>query len=397
MKKYDSIKLGDKAELTHLITKNDISKFVELTGDDNRLHIDEDYAKNTYFKKPVVHGMLGASFISTIIGTKLPGDGALWYSQNLEFLLPVRIGDEITIKAEVIKKNERINSVELRTDIYNQNKQKVTTGISKVKIIDQLDENPSLNEEISKNKIKTALVIGATGGIGEATCLKLSRDGFNIIIHYHKNIKRANYIYKELINDNKKTLIVNSNIQKIDELKEMFSKIYRKFDSVDVIINCSAPSFDYIGFEDLDIKTIQKQIDVNIIGSFNLVKCVLPTMIKNKYGKIINISSQVVDYPTAKLLHYTTAKSALEGFTKSLAIELAPKGIRVNLVSPGMTDTDLISDVPEKTKMITAAQTPLRKLAKPKDIANTISFLSSEDSDHITGETIRVNGGQIMK
>ena len=123
------LKLVIGAEIKHKITKKDIDKFVDLTGDDNKLHIDEDYAKKTSFKKPVVHGMLGASFISTIIGTKLPGDGALWFSQTLNFLLPVRVGDEIVIK-EVIK-NDRDKSIELSTEIFNQNFQKVTSGISK--------------------------------------------------------------------------------------------------------------------------------------------------------------------------------------------------------------------------------------------------------------------------
>ena len=86
MKNYEEINIGDAAEIKHTITQSDIEKFVELTGDDNKLHVDEDYASTTSFKKPVAHGMLGASFISTIIGTKLPGDGALWYAQNLEFL-----------------------------------------------------------------------------------------------------------------------------------------------------------------------------------------------------------------------------------------------------------------------------------------------------------------------
>ena len=105
MKKFDTIKIGDNAELIHTITETDINLFVELTGDDNKLHVDTDYAATSSFKKPIAHGMLGASFISTLIGTKLPGDGALWYAQNLEFLQPVRIGDELRITAEVIDKN----------------------------------------------------------------------------------------------------------------------------------------------------------------------------------------------------------------------------------------------------------------------------------------------------
>ena len=112
MKKYIDINVGDVETLVHTITKEDIQKFVDLTGDDNRLHLDEKFASTTHFKKPVVHGMLGASFISTIIGTKLPGDGALWFSQSLEFLLPVRIGDVLTIKAEVLKKNDREQVIE---------------------------------------------------------------------------------------------------------------------------------------------------------------------------------------------------------------------------------------------------------------------------------------------
>ena len=101
---------------------------MDLSGDDNKLHVDKAFAARTSFKKPVVHGMIGASFISTVIGTKLPGDGALWYSQTLDFLLPVRIGDMITVVAEVIKKNDRERSIELDVRIFNQNRQIVTGG-----------------------------------------------------------------------------------------------------------------------------------------------------------------------------------------------------------------------------------------------------------------------------
>ncbi len=192
MNKFKSIKVGDKAELTHTITQSDIDKFVELTGDDNKLHIDREYASKTTFKKPVVHGMLGASFISTIIGTKLPGDGSLWFSQNLEFLLPVRLGDEITVKAKVVKKIEKMQIIELITDIYNQDKQKVTSGTAQVKIIEQEQLAPEKNKARAIKRV--ALIIGGTGGIGKATCLQLAKDGFDIAVHYHKNKELAEKI-----------------------------------------------------------------------------------------------------------------------------------------------------------------------------------------------------------
>mgnify|MGYP001411805779 FL=1 len=112
--RFEDISIGLTKSLTHTITQTDLERFVELTGDDNKLHVDKDFAANTSFRKPVVHGMLGASFISTIIGTKLPGDGALWFAQTLEFLLPVRVGDTLTVAAQVVKKNERDRTLENR-------------------------------------------------------------------------------------------------------------------------------------------------------------------------------------------------------------------------------------------------------------------------------------------
>jgi len=392
--KYDSINIGDKAEFKHKITISDVDKFVDLTGDDNKLHINEDYASQTSFKKPVVHGMLGASFISTIIGTKLPGDGALWFSQSLEFLLPVRVGDVITIKAEVIKKIDRTKTIELSTDIFNQHKQKVTSGFSKVKVVDKL--KPLIDKKDKKDRKKVALIIGGTGGIGRAACIQLAADGFDIAIHYNRNKKLAEQIKNEVTKLGRNAIIVSADINVSNQVSEIINLIVRRFDTISVVANCATSGLPNIKFKDLEWDKIQEQIDINIRGSFNLMKSVIPIMEKNKYGKIINITTQAIEKPNADWLHYITAKSALHGFTKALAFELAPKGIRINLISPGMTDTELISNIPEKVKLVTAAQTPLRRIANPKDIAGTISFLASEKSDFITGETIRVNGGQYM-
>ena len=394
MNKYDSIKIGDSAEIVHKITADDVSKFVELTGDDNKLHINEDYASQTSFKKPVVHGMLGASFISTIIGTKLPGDGALWFSQSIEFLLPVRVGDVITIQAEVIKKIDRTKTIELRTDIFNQDKQKVTSGFSKVKMVEKL--KPLIDKEDKYDRKKVALIIGGTGGIGKTTCIQLAADGFDIAIHYNRNKKLAEQIKNDVIKLGRNAIIVSADINDSNQVSEMINLIVRRFDTIGVVANCATSGLPNIKFKDLEWDKIQEQIDINIRASFNLMKSVTPIMEKNKYGKIINISTQAIEKPNADWLHYITAKSALHGFTKALAFELAPKGIRINLISPGMTDTELISNIPEKVKLVTAAQTPLRRIANPKDIAGTISFLASDKSDFITGETIRVNGGQYM-
>lgn len=393
MTRYEKINIGDTAEIKHTISEEDIKKFVDLSGDDNRLHVDKEFASKTSFKKPVAHGMIGASFISTIIGTKIPGDGALWYSQNLEFLLPVRVGDKLTIMAKVLKKIDRQNSIELQTDIFNQHKQKVTAGIAKVKIIE--DEK---KEDIEDQQVeKVALIVGATGGIGFETVKTLAQDNFNLILHYNSNKVKAEQLQVQLQNiTDKKIILVQADLLNKNDINNMFLEINRYFDSITAFVNASTLHFGNIKIANLEWEDMSSQIDINIKANLNLLKNILPLMEVNNYGKIVFLTTQYTEQMPLELIHYITAKSALNGFAKALAVEVASKGIRVNLVSPGMTDTELISDIPEKVKLLTSAKTPLKRLAKPEDIANAINYLISEKSDFLTGETIRVNGGQVM-
>ena len=152
-----------------------------------------------------------------------------------------------------------------------------------------------------------------------------------------------------------------------------------------------------IKLEHLEWDDLQKQLDINIRSNFELVQSVLPGMVKKNRGKFVFLTTEyTVSAPPANFLPYVMAKSALNGFAKSLAVTLAKHDINVNLVSPGMTETNLISDIPEKARMLAAAKTPLRRLAKSSDVANAIGFLVSDDSGYLTGETIRVNGGKVM-
>ena len=393
MKNYEEINIGDTAEIKHTIIQTDIEKFVDLTGDDNKLHVDEDYASTTSFKKPVAHGMLGATFISTIIGTKLPGDGALWYSQNLEFLQPVRVGDELRITAKVIKKIDRTKTIELQTDIYNQHRQKVTTGIAKVKVVEKA--LPKEKEKKTESQ-KTALIIGGTGGIGSAVCIQLAEDGYDIAIHYLKNKTKGNKLKKQIEKLGRKAVIVSGDIISPEDIIEIKEKSMRVIGNISIIVNCSTIPVPNIKFADLEWDDMRAHYDINIKGSFNLLRAFVPDWEKEQFGKFIALTTLYTEQPKSELLSYITGKTALNGFVKALAFELAPKGIRINLVSPGMVDTPLIANVPEKTRLLSAAQTPLRTLATTEDVAGAISFLASDKSNYLIGETIRVNGGQFM-
>jgi 3-oxoacyl-[acyl-carrier protein] reductase len=396
MKRFDEIQIGDFAEIVHTITDADIKKFVDLTGDDNKLHVDKEYASKTSFKKPVAHGMLGASFISTIIGTKIPGDGALWFSQSLEFLMPVRVGDTLTIRGEVIGKNARENVIELKTDIHNQHKQKVTNGTAKVKVVEHEVEKVE-EDKTEEVGLKNALVIGASGGIGEAICQKLAEQGYNIGVHYNSNKSKADALSESLASDTVKAFSIQGDLLTDKGVEQLVEQTERKLGHIDIVINASTVKFSNIKFDKLDWQDIDDHININIKANFLLLKYVVPQMKERKRGKIIFLTTQYTEStPPAELIHYNTAKYALNGFAKSLAVELGPFNVQVNLVSPGMTETELISDVPEKARLVAASKAPLRRLAKPADVANAVAFLASNDSNYITGETIRVNGGQTM-
>ncbi len=393
MGKFENIKVGDVAELEHLVTAEDIDRFVELTGDDNRLHTDPEYAEHTSFKKPVVHGMLGASFISTVIGTQLPGDGALWFAQSLEFLLPVRVGDVLKVRAEVLRKTDRMQTIEMQTDIFNQHRQKVTTGVAKVRIVEpQVKPDPVALQSMPR----VALVIGGSGGIGSAIARMLSADGFDVAVHYFSNELKAQSVVNDIKATGRRAVAVGADIGSEAAIVDMVHKVVRHFGTVTALVYCPTAKTSALNFSDLLWNDFDDHLVKIVRGFFYVTQCVAPLMEAARYGKIILIGSQSVETPSTGWLPYITAKAALVGFGRSLALELAPKGIRVNIVSPGMTDTDLIADVPERLRLLTAAQTPLRRLALPDDVAGAVSFLVSNRSDFLTGETIRVNGGQVM-
>lgn len=393
MLNFDEIKIGDVAELKHVITKKDVLDFATLTGDFNPLHMDENYAKKTLFQEPVVHGMLSASFISTVIGTLLPGGGALWLSQTLEFLRPAHLGDTIRVIATVKQKSQSTRVLILSVIVSNQNGEELIKGESSVKVLEVRDE-----EKIVKpNEKKTVLITGASGGIGAAIAQKLAEAGHAVIVHYHSSVTKADQVVAGILQAGGRAFSFKADIADPDDVRQLFIEIQRQFGSVQTLIHCASPGNTPRSFDRLDWEAMQEQIDVNVKGAFNCAQAVLPTMVEAKSGNLIFIGTTYSDgVPPPQQARYIVAKSALTSLARCLAVEYGPSGIRVNVVAPGMTETGMIADLPDKVKMLTKMQTPLRRLAQPEDIADTIVFLLSSASGHITGHTIRICGGSVM-
>lgn len=395
-KDFEAILVGETHALVKIITEADVRKFVEMTGDDNPLHVNRAYAETTAFKDIVVHGMLGASFISTVIGTKLPGTGALWVSQNMEFLLPVRLGDELTISCTVLKKHERERMLELDTRIVNQNQKVVLTGQGKVKV---LATTAPQSQTVPVARTKVAIVTGGAGGIGKAICLRLARNGYHVVVNYRGQADRAAQIVAEINEAGKaRAIAVQADISSQGGAEKLYQKACQEFGGVSVLVNNASPHINPKAFSATEWGDVQQQIDVQVKGAFLMTRACVPEMSANHWGRIVNITSQVIDSaPSVSWTGYAMAKGALAVFSNYMAAELGPQGITVNCVSPGMCETALIGDISEKAQLMIARQTPLRRLAKPVDVAAAVAYLVSDEAGFVTGDTIAVNGGMAMR
>ena len=389
---FDQLQVGERRQLHKTITEADIRRFVELTGDDNPLHVDPAYASQTPFKDVVVHGMLGASFISTVIGTQLPGPGALWVSQSMEFLLPVRLGDALTVSCTVLKKHARERLLELETLIHNQHQQLVLQGQGKVKLL------PAKAAAAAPPGLSpVAVVTGGAGGIGEAICRRLATDGFQVVLNYRGSRDRALRIVEAIQAAGQHALAVQADISTTEGADSLLAQARRHFGPVGVLVNNASPRIAPKPLADTRWDDLQQHLDVQLKGAFLMSQRCAADMLQRGAGRIVNLGSQAAEgTPPLHWTGYAAAKAALAMFSKSLAAELGPGGVSVNCVAPGMTDTALIGDISEKQQLMAARQTPLRRLARPEDVAAAVAYLVSPAGQFVNGHTLHVNGGMVM-
>ncbi len=397
---FEQIYIGQSFEIAHLITLNDIKSFALLTGDYNPLHVDLDFAKTTLFGKQVVHGMLTASFISTIIGMHIPGPGALWTSQTLNFLHPTYIGDLITVSAKVKAKSHATRMIAIEIEIYNQNKTKLISGESTVRMLD-VPQKKRIPFEMMNNEnlpdSKVILITGGSRGIGAATAKLLASQGHSIVINYIHSEYEANKLTQEIQENHGKAIAIKGDVAIESDVANIFKLTESTYGAINAVVHCASPMPIPQTFEEIEWKTFENHFDVQIKGAYHCAKYALPKMKLVADGAFVFVSSVFAEgVPPSQQTPYVTVKAALSAMARSLAVEYGPKGIRVNVVSPGLTQTEMIANIPDKVKILTKMNTPLRRLADVDDVAETINFLISRAARHITGENIRVCGGEIM-
>jgi len=246
-------------------------------------------------------------------------------------------------------------------------------------------------------KKNAAIITGSSKGIGAEIARKLSKAGYPVVINYLNSKDKAEAVLKEIEKNGGNGFIYQADVTQADQVEKMVLKTLETFGNIEVLVNNAGKNIINKNFQNLEWVDFKSHLDVLLKGAFNTCKYVIPIMEKLGKGKIINITSIYTDgVPPVKTYDYISAKSALASFTRSLAVEYGVKGITINNVSPGMTETTMLGNLPEKTILVTEAQTPLRRLGNVEDVANVVLALVSGAGDYITGETIRVSGGQKM-
>ena len=242
---------------------------------------------------------------------------------------------------------------------------------------------------------KVALVTGASRGIGRAIALKLAEEGAKVAINYAGNVKAAEEVKAAIEEKGGKAILVQADVSDSEAAEGMVASVVEAFGTVDILVNNAGITRDAI-FARMKEEDFNAVINTNLKGVFHCTKAVTKLMMKQRSGRIVNMASVVGVTGNAGQANYSAAKAGVIGFTKSVARELAGRGITVNSVAPGFIETDMTAVLSDKVKEAMTEEIPLKRAGKPEDVANAVLFLASDNAAYITGQVLHVDGGMVM-
>ena len=242
---------------------------------------------------------------------------------------------------------------------------------------------------------KVAFITGATRGIGRQIAITLAKEGFDIAINYRKENEDL-IETKKMVEDQKvKCFTVQGDVSSFEDSERMVKDIIEEFNHIDILVNNAGITKDMLLMR-MKKEDFESVIGVNLVGTFNITKNVIPCMMKNRSGRIINVSSVVGISGNAGQTNYSASKAGIIGFTKSLAKEVGSRNILVNAVAPGFIETQMTDVLKDEVKEEISKTIPLKRMGTVEDVANVVKFLASKDSSYITGQVINIDGGMLM-
>ena len=242
---------------------------------------------------------------------------------------------------------------------------------------------------------KIALVTGAAKGIGRAIALALAADGATVVVNYNGSKERAEQVVEEIKALGADGMAYQCNVADTAATADMVKEVIKTYGKLDILVNNAGITRDNLIMK-MSEEDFDAVIDANLKGCFNTIKAVSRQMLKQRAGRIINITSVSGILGNAGQANYAASKAGIIGLTKTMARELASRGLTVNAVAPGFVDTDMTQVLPENVKEAATAQIPLGRFGKPEDIANMVAYLASEKASYITGQIISVDGGMAI-
>ena len=243
---------------------------------------------------------------------------------------------------------------------------------------------------------KVALVTGASRGIGAAVARDMADHDAAVVINYLNSKDKAEAIAHEIVAAGGKAVAVRADVRDRAAVDSMVAMAERQLGPIDILVNNANIDFPMQPFSEMAWPGIQAKLTGEIGAMVNCCQAVIPGMMKKKYGKIVLVSSVLSREPGEGFAAHCAANAAMDSLARTMALELGPAGIFVNVVGPGLTRTDATAGMPEAAFSQTAAHTPLRRVAAPQDIADVVMFLASDMANHITGQYIPVDGGRFM-
>ena len=242
---------------------------------------------------------------------------------------------------------------------------------------------------------KSAIVTGGSLGIGTAISLKLAEFGANVALNYRKHKDEAEEVVKKIQAMDKKGLAVQADVSSFPDAEKMVQTVKEEFGGIDILVNNAGINWDGVIWK-MSEEQWDKVIDVNLKGYFNYIRAVAPIFREQQSGKIVNVTSINGIRGKFGQTNYSASKAGIIGMTKTVARELGKYGINVNSVAPGLIETEMIKNAPENVRQMALDEIVLKRIGQPEEVANVIAFLCTDLARHVTGEVIKVDGGQYI-
>jgi 3-oxoacyl-[acyl-carrier protein] reductase len=389
----DRIRPGDSASVEVEVTEDLVRRFSALSLDDNPVHLDAGWAREHGFPRPVAHGMVVLAALSRLIGTKLPGPGSIWMDQAIEFQAPVYQGDAIraTVTVERVSRAARVVVLKVKV-VQRESGASVLEGTARVKIPQRIEQGKKVVMEEM-----VALITGSSRGLGKAVALALAKQGMKIVVHYRTGAEEARDVVSEIEAEGGQAVTLAADLADPAAAGRLAELARQAFGRVDVLVHNATPPIGRKPWTESSWDEIQLFLDVYVRAGWQLARELAPTMQERKSGRILFIgSSAAFQTPPANLLPYVTAKSALAGMTRALAVELAAANVTVNMIAPSLLVTEQNSQLGDRALQLAAARTPMKRLAQLEEVAAAVVALAGPAGSFVTGTVLPVTGGELM-